>query len=69
MASVTPPTEIADLHNQAVQTLQSMIDDATKLRDAEKSGDSSGTQAAANSLKADAQKIQSVGSQLTARGY
>src|SRR5947209_4419639 len=69
MAAVNPPTEIADLHHQAVTVLGAMVSDATKLRDAEVAHDTSAEQAAANALKADAQQIQNVGNQLTQRGY
>jgi hypothetical protein len=69
MAAVNPPTEIADLHQQAVTVLGAMVSDATKLRDAEVAHDTSAEQSAANALKADAQQIQNVGNQLTQRGY
>jgi len=69
MAAVNPPTEIADLHQQAVTVLGAMVSDATKLRDAEVAHDTAAEQSAANALKADAQQIQNVGNQLTQRGY
>jgi hypothetical protein len=69
MTSITPPAEVADLHKAAIAVIAAMVSDATKLRDAETAHDSSSTSAAATALKADAQRMQTVGSQFTARGY
>ena len=69
MASINPPTGIADLHNQAVQYLTSLIKDMSKLRDAAAAKNSSGYQTAATAVKNDAQQIQTVGQKFVAKGY
>jgi hypothetical protein len=69
MTSITPPVEVADLHKAAIAVIGAMISDAARLRDAETAHDSASIAAAAAALKVDAQRMQSVGSQFTARGY
>lgn len=69
MAAVTPPTEIASIHQQAVTTLGSMATDADQLKTAENASDTARIQAAAQALKRDAQTLTQVGSELTAKGY
>ena len=69
MAAITPPAEVADLHQQTVALLAAMISDMTKLRDAETGSDKSGVASAAGALKAEAQHLETLGSQFTSRGY
>lgn len=69
MAMITPPAEVADLHRQAVALMSSMIGDMTKLRDAETSSDKSGASSAVGALKTDAQHLENLGGQFSARGY
>jgi hypothetical protein len=69
MAAVTPPAEVADLHQQTVTLLTSLIRDMTKLRDAEIKNDRSGVSSAAIELKDEGQRLESLGKQFTARGY
>ena len=69
MAAVTPPSAIADLHQQAVTALGAIKADMEKLRAAELKKARSDALSALNSLKADAQKIVTVGNQFQARGF
>jgi hypothetical protein len=69
MAAVTPPAEVADLHQQTVAPPAALISDMTKLRDAETGSDRSGVASAASAVKAEAQHLQNFGSQFGSRGY
>jgi hypothetical protein len=69
MASVTPPTAVADLHRKAVSALGAIVNDMTRLRNAETKSDRSSEKSAAISLVSDGRQLQSLGSQFTARGY
>jgi len=66
---IKPPTEVADLHGQVVAALGSLAKDANKARDALRNKDKGAYQTALGDFKAQGQKLQSLGSQLTARGY
>jgi hypothetical protein len=69
MASINPPTGIADLHKQAVTYLTALIKDLSKLRDAAQAKNSGAYQTAATAVKNDAQQIQTVGQKFVAKGY
>ena len=69
MTAVTPPTEVAELHRQAVAVLASMITDMTKLRDAEIKDDRNRISSAAAAVKTDGQRLVSLGNRFTSRGY
>ena len=69
MASLTPPTKIADLNQSAANTLGSLSNDLTKMKDGLQANDHSAYVNAAKSAVQDALKIQNIGNQLTARGY
>jgi hypothetical protein len=66
---IVPPAEIASLHQQVVAALQALAQDAVKARDALRAKNKSAYQAALADFKAQGQKLQSLGQQLTARGY
>ena len=69
MASVTPPTAVADLHKRAVAVLGALVTDMTKLRDAEKKKDTSAERGALTQITTDARGLVDVGSQFTSRGF
>ena len=69
MAAVTPPPQVADLNQRAVVLMASMITAMTNLRDAETRNDRNAVLTAATALKGEAQRLESLGSQFTARGY
>ena len=69
MAAVTPPAEVAGVHKHAVFVLASLIKDATSLHDAEIRSNGAQELSALNRLKTEAQQLQNIGSQFTARGY
>jgi hypothetical protein len=69
MAAAAPPAAVADLHKRTVAALVSMISDMTKLRVAEARSDTSAGSAAVAALKTDAQRLETLGSQFTSRGY
>ncbi|MDT7561343.1 MAG: hypothetical protein QOI68_5833 [Pseudonocardiales bacterium] len=69
MAAVTPPPQVADLNQQAVALMGSMIRDMTKLRDAETRSDRNEALAAATALKREALRLENLGSQFSSRGY
>jgi hypothetical protein len=69
MASITPPTGIADLHKQAVTYLSALIKDMSKLRDAAQAKNAGDYQNAAKSVESDAKQIQTVGNKFVAKGY
>jgi hypothetical protein len=66
---IVPPTEIADLHTQVVAALQNLAQDSNKARDALRGKDKSAYTAALSDFKSQGQKLQTLGKQLTARGY
>ncbi len=69
MAAVTPPAEVADLHEKAVAVLSSMIRDMTKLGDAETNNAKSAVGSAVTALLGDARQMETLGNQFTSRGY
>ena len=69
MASVTPPTAVADLHKRAVAVLAALVTDMTKLRDAETKKDTSAERGALTNITTDARGLVDVGSQFTSRGF
>ncbi len=69
MAGVNPPAQIADLNKQAVNALTSLAADLGKLRDAARAKSTSAYTTAANAVRNDGLKLESVGSQFTSRGY
>jgi hypothetical protein len=69
MASINPPTGIADLHKQAVAGLTALIGDMSKLRDAAQAKNASAYQTAAKAVENDARGIQTVGNKFVAKGY
>jgi hypothetical protein len=66
---IVPPTQVADLHAQVVAALGALAQDATRARDALRSRSKATYRAALRDFKAQGQKLQSLGQQLTARGY
>jgi hypothetical protein len=69
MASLNPPKRVADLNQAAVNTLGALANDLTKMKDALQANDHTAYVNAAKSAVQDALKIQTIGNQLTARGY
>jgi hypothetical protein len=69
MASLTPPTKIASIHQEAVTTLGALAADLTKMSDTLQAHDKGGYTNAAKAVVKDALKVQTIGSQLSARGY
>lgn len=69
MAAAHPPTDIADVHNQAVAAIAALIRDVTKLRDAENGQDRTAATSAATAIKGDGQQLQSISKQFISRGY
>lgn len=69
MASIDPPTAIADFHKQAVTYLGALINDMSKLRDAAQAKNTGAYQNAAKSVENDARQIQTVGNKFVAKGY
>jgi hypothetical protein len=69
MASINPPTGIADLHKQAVTYLGSLINDMSKLRDAAQAKNANDYKTAAMAVENDARQIQTVGNKFVAKGY
>jgi hypothetical protein len=69
MASINPPQEVADLNQAAVNVLASLSHDLANMRSALLSKDKSAYINAAKSAVKDALKMQSIGNQLTARGF
>jgi hypothetical protein len=69
MASLTPPPQVADLNQQAVTVLASLSSDLSKMRSALLDKNRSAYVNAAKGAVKDALKLQSVGNQLTARGF
>lgn len=66
---IVPPKEIADLHTQVVAALQGLAQDSNRARDALRKNDKAGKNAALSDFRAQGAKLQSLGKQLTARGY
>jgi hypothetical protein len=69
MSALTPPVEVADLHQRAVAALGSTIAHLTKLRGAEQRHDAAGGIVAARAVDRDGRRLVAVGGQFTARGY
>jgi hypothetical protein len=69
MASLTPPTKIASLHQQAVTTLGALARDMTTMSDDLQANNKSAYTTAAKAVVKDALRIQSIGNQLSAQGY
>jgi hypothetical protein len=69
MAALNPPTQIADLHNQAVTALGALAADMSKMRSSLQANDKSALVVAVKTVERDALKIESIGSQMSARGF
>jgi hypothetical protein len=69
MASLTPPTQIADLNQQAVVALGTLGADMTKMRDELVAHNNTGYVNAAHQTVTDALKIEAIGNQFTKRGF
>ena len=69
MASLRPPTRVADLNQAAVTTLGALAADMTKMKDSLQAQNRGAYVNAARQAVRDALKIQNVGNQLTARGF
>lgn len=69
MAKLNPPTQIADLHRQAVASLGALADDMSKMRSSLQANDKNALVAAVKTVEGDALKIESIGSQMSARGF
>lgn len=69
MAGVNPPKAIADLNKEAVGALTSLANDLTKLRNAAQAKSSSAYTSAANDVRNDGLRLETIGSQFTSRGY
>ena len=69
MASLNPPTQIADLHRQAVTALGALAAGMSKMRSSLQANDKSALVAAVRTVESDALKIESIGKQMSARGF
>ena len=69
MAKLNPPTQIADLHRQAVTALGALAADMSKMRSSLQANDKSALVAAVRTVESDALKIESIGNQMSARGF
>lgn len=69
MASITPPAKIADLNQQAVRLLGALATDLTRMGNGVQANNKSAYTNAAKAAVRDALKIQTVGNELTARGF
>jgi hypothetical protein len=66
---IVPPKAVADVHRQVVAALQSLAQDSNRARDSLRQKDQAGYRSALNDFQAQGVKLQSLGKQLTARGY
>lgn len=66
---IVPPTDIAGVHTQVVAALQGLARDSNQARDSLRSKNRAAYTAALKDLKGQGVKLQSLGRQLTARGY
>ncbi len=66
---IVAPAGIADLHKQVAAALQGLGRDSTRARDSLRKKDGTAYRAALVDFKAQGLKLQSLGKQLTARGY
>jgi hypothetical protein len=69
MASLTPPTRVADLNQAAVTTLGALAADMTKMKQNLQAHNKTAYVNAARQSVRDALKLQNVGNELSARGY
>jgi hypothetical protein len=69
MASITPPSKVADLNQRAVAVIGALSADLSKMRSALLAKDKSAYVSAAKTAVQDALKMEKVGNALTARGY
>ncbi len=69
MSSLTPPTQVASLNQQAVTILGALANDLSKMSSSLRSHNTSAYQGAARSAVSDALKIQRVGNEFTAQGF
>lgn len=67
--AIVPPKDIGDLHTQVVAALQGLGQASNRARDSLRKKDKASYTAALATFKAQGLKLQSLGKQLTARGY